>query len=587
MKEIKERMYSLLENKWGEIFIVSSLVLFISFIYKEILQYKYTGPDFFAILAGSADITEAVASPVASGFLGATWYRPFRGLTLHFDYLINDLDPFGYQLTNLILFIIAVVLVYLLVRQIFANKKIAFMSSLIFAFYPITMNVIPVVQRRSEILMAIFLILTILFLDRYLKTDNKIWQIFGGITSFLAFCSKDPAIVIVPLLVVFYIIVKKKNQELNLKELIYSFLPFAVSFVVFYAIRMLFIGNYSNVGSISKGLSALIINGGITIISFFRYMLYPVDVFGVDKYTVMNLNGYGVSIVYVVVAAAILIVVLLFIIYLFQKKIKILQLFNWDYLKNYFSISTFLLFWIFAYLSFLVIFGKFYDYYAYLATVPASVLISYYFFKQDKTFTNYFKKALIVIFVIYCVAASPIFASYINYNTSADAKEILVPELIDSIADIPDNASIYVIGTFGGVLGHGYASGLPPHSIAGLFALKCPTNNWEIIAVSQFVIADAEKLYSIDYSIEKKDGKITIELDGENVQFYKYLEFYKDPFPIRKNVYVSGDPYPYGQINNQTVIMENYADSDYLLICSVKDSNPQVSMISVEDIVNQ
>ncbi|GAG86509.1 unnamed protein product, partial [marine sediment metagenome] len=57
--------------------------------------------------------------------------------------------------------------------------------------------------------------------------------------------------------------------------------------------------------------------------------------------------------------------------------------------------------------------------------------------------------------MIYCVIASPIFTNFSNYKTSADAKETLVPALIDSTSEIPENATIYLVSTFGGVLGEG------------------------------------------------------------------------------------------------------------------------------------
>ena len=134
MKWVKRRFLSLIETREGEILLVSLLVILVTLIYREILQYKYTGSDFFAQIAGNSDITKALASPLSPEFLGDTWYRPVDAFTLYLDYTISGLNAFTYQLTNFVIFIVAIILIYLFVRQIFADKKLALLSSVIFAF---------------------------------------------------------------------------------------------------------------------------------------------------------------------------------------------------------------------------------------------------------------------------------------------------------------------------------------------------------------------------------------------------------------------------------------------------------------------
>ena len=591
MKEIKKRIFSLMETKKGEILFVSVLVIFVALVYREILQYKYTGPDFFAQIAGNTDITQALASPLSPVFLGDTWYRPVDAFTLYLNYTIGGLDPFIYQLTNFVIFIIAIVLVYLFVRQLFTNKKLALLSSFIFAFYPLIMLIAPVVTLRAEMLMTVFMILTLLFLDKYLETGNRLWQIFGVISGFLAISSKEAGFVMMPLLVIFYIIIKKKDQVLNLKKLIYNISPYIASIAFYFMLVFLFFNEYfaRGMSNVDKGISAFISDRAIVVFRFFESMIYPTDVLGLDKYTVINVYRndsnipYEVGFSYIVIAVIALISILWFILYLYKKNIKIRRLFNIQYLKNCFTINDFLLFWILSYFAFFVLYGKFNWHYNFLLIPPASILISYCLFKQEKSFKNKLKNIFIIIFVIYCVIASPIFTNFSNYKTSADAKETLVPALIDSTSEIPENATIYLVSTFGGVLGEGYAGGIPPHSLAGLFYLKYPTNNWKLIQVSQFAVTDADKPYSVNYTLKEENNKITVELYGENTQFYKYSDVSSHPLPIRKNVSISGDYYPYGHLN-QTIVIENYNVSDYLLICIAKVSRTSVTVIAIEDV---
>jgi len=587
VKEIKKRISFLMETTKGEILSVSFLAILVSLVYREILQYKYTGPDFFAQIAGNSDITQALAAPLSSEFLGDTWYRPVDAFTLYLNYTIGGLDPFIYQLTNFVIFIAAVILIYLFVRQIFADKKLALLSSSIFAFYPFIMHVMPIVTLRAEMLMTIFMILTILFLDKYLETGSRKWQIFGVISGFLAISSKEVAIVMMPLLVIFYIIVKKKDQVLNLKKLIYSISPYIASIVFYFILVFFLLGEYTarGISLVDKGISTFIMDRVTAVASFFESIIYPTDVLGLDKYTVINSYGNEVSIAYVIIAAIALIAILWFILYLFKKNIKIRKLFDIQYLKNCFTITDFFLFWILSYFVFFVLYGKFNFFYGFLIIPPASILIAYCFLKlkQEKPFKNNSKKTLIVIFVIYCIMASPIFGNFSNNRVAADVKEKLVPELIDSTAEIPENASIYIISMFGGVLGTGYSGGIPSHSLGGLFYLIYPTKHWNLIPVSQFVVTNADKPYSVNYTMAENNNKITIELYAENAQFYKYPAVSSHPLPTRKDVNVSGNLYPYGH-SNQTVVIEKYNVSDYLLICSAKEAKISVSIVAINDV---
>ncbi len=67
---------------------------------------------------------------------GETSYRPVVTLSYFFDYSLWRLNAFGYHLTNLLLHITNAVLLYFLINLIAKNKKIALLSSLLFALHP-------------------------------------------------------------------------------------------------------------------------------------------------------------------------------------------------------------------------------------------------------------------------------------------------------------------------------------------------------------------------------------------------------------------------------------------------------------------
>lgn len=583
-RKIKNMLSFLFETKKGEILLVLSLLFVVSLVYSNILSYKYTGEDFFAQVAGNTNLKDALAAPLSQNFLGDNWYRPVDAFTIYLDYTISGLNPFMYQFTNYFIFIFAIFLVYIFVREIFKDKKLAFLSSFIFGLYPLNMYIVPVAEFRAEMLVAVFIILTILFLDRYLDTKDKKWQIFGVISAFLVVGSKEIGFVMMPLLVLFYIILKEKNKQLNLKKLIYTISPYFASVVFYFSLVFIFLGSYGARGMslAGKSISAMIFDRITAATVFFKSLIYPVDVLGLDNFELTLNGGESIGLSWIFITVITLIFILFFVMHILRLRIKIRQLFNFHYLEKYFTKFSFLLFWIIAYFSFFVFYGKFNSYYAFLVMPPAAVLISTWYFKQEKLFKVNLKKIIVIIFIIYCVIASPIFTSYINYTVSGNAKEILVSEIIDSAAEIPENATIYAVCGFGGVLGEGYSTGIPPYSLKGLLHIKYGEKNWRIIQISQFVVQNANQPYSVNYTLEQLNDTIHIELFGENILFSKYPAVSSHNMPIREDVYVSGDLFPYGNFN-QTVIIEKYNISDYLYLCTAEESRAHASIISIKD----
>ena len=112
IEEIKQKFYSLMYTRKGEILFFLLLILIGLIIYKDVFFYKYTGADFFAQIAGNSNINDALAAPLSADFLGDNWYRPVDAVTIYLNYEIGGLDPFIYQLTNMIIFISAFMLLF-------------------------------------------------------------------------------------------------------------------------------------------------------------------------------------------------------------------------------------------------------------------------------------------------------------------------------------------------------------------------------------------------------------------------------------------------------------------------------------------
>ncbi len=93
-------------------------------------------------------------------------YRPLVTLSYAFDYQVGGLNPFGYHFVNIILHGANVALLYQVVRLLFGSDPIAFIAALLFAVHPIHTEAVAWIGGRSELLAALFFLLSWLF---YLK----------------------------------------------------------------------------------------------------------------------------------------------------------------------------------------------------------------------------------------------------------------------------------------------------------------------------------------------------------------------------------------------------------------------------------
>jgi tetratricopeptide (TPR) repeat protein len=111
-------------------------------------------------------------------------YQPLSWLTLGIDYTIGKMNPVGYHLTNLLLHLVNVVLVYILAFRLLTlslstspdTKKSAtpfvagaFITAVLFGVHPLRAESVAWVTERRDVLGAAFLLLTVL---AYLKAQS-------------------------------------------------------------------------------------------------------------------------------------------------------------------------------------------------------------------------------------------------------------------------------------------------------------------------------------------------------------------------------------------------------------------------------
>lgn len=143
-----------------------------------------------------------------------------KGSNLCLGFLLWKLNPIGYHLTNLLLHILNVLLVYLFVVQLVlltggTQKQEAsgfnaswvlqapFATAAIFAAHPIHVESVAYIKNRSDLLTLLFFLLSLMLLIRY-SLNNKIYAYLLSLFMFiLALFSKEMAFMIPPIFLCF------------------------------------------------------------------------------------------------------------------------------------------------------------------------------------------------------------------------------------------------------------------------------------------------------------------------------------------------------------------------------------------------
>lgn len=268
------------------------LIAVIAFMtYRDVLGYFFTGIDTIAIIESvriqsAEDIMMIFSRPLASDTpmpeVVQACYRPFCSLLFSLDYAIWGLNPFGYNLTNVLLHVLVSVLCFFVVRVLTKKTGMACISSIIFASHPVLVEGVSATVRRCDTLTTLFILLSLFLFLRYSDSlfKKRGHLILSILFYVLALGTKEIA-VIFPFMIFTYLISVSFSGEGRLthrfSESLKKSLPYLAVTLLYLALRTYIIrgiGGYvgKTVGFLEKFQTGLEI-----FFNYFANMLYPVD----------------------------------------------------------------------------------------------------------------------------------------------------------------------------------------------------------------------------------------------------------------------------------------------------------------------
>ena len=194
-------------------------------------------------------------------------YRPLQMFTYMIDYSIWGLNVLGYHITNTLLHILVALLIYWLIYILYNNRLLSFFTSIIFVVHPANTEVVSYISGRGDLLSVSFMLLCIIFYIKYLHSESIGLYLSILLSSILAILSKENALIL-PILLLLYHYAFKKRIQLKL------FLPILSAILIYILLRA------TSLTSFYYGLDALLhrVPGFfVAIIQYLRILLFPVN----------------------------------------------------------------------------------------------------------------------------------------------------------------------------------------------------------------------------------------------------------------------------------------------------------------------
>lgn len=153
------------------------------------------------------------------------YYRPTLDISMYLDYRLWGINPFGFHLTNILIFSFCCVAFYFLSLLLLNGfsvddpRKYAFISSIVFILHPMHVESVSWIAGRTDLLCGFFFVLAFIF--HMLSWDRLLFLLPAAVFFYLSLLSKEVALGF-PLVVIFFDILSGMYNRKNLlKYLIY------------------------------------------------------------------------------------------------------------------------------------------------------------------------------------------------------------------------------------------------------------------------------------------------------------------------------------------------------------------------------
>ncbi|MEO5673999.1 MAG: hypothetical protein ABIQ74_05080 [Chitinophagales bacterium] len=193
------------------------LIAAVLIVYLPSLNLGYTELDDSIFIKETRDYNKDLSNLVTSFHRGVfnetedVYYRPLLLDSFILNYQISGEDIKGWHLINVLLHLLAVLLLFHLLKKIGIEQWIAFLLALLFAVHPVLSQAVSWIPGRNDTLLGIFVFSFMIFAIEYTNT-KKIWYLAIQFAALLAgLFTKETAVFAAPAAWLLVVFLKRKN----------------------------------------------------------------------------------------------------------------------------------------------------------------------------------------------------------------------------------------------------------------------------------------------------------------------------------------------------------------------------------------
>jgi len=158
------------------------------------------------------------------------YYQPLVFITYSLDYSIWKLNYCGYHMTNLVIFIITLLPLYLVTIKLFKNKYISLVTLLLFAAHPVHIELVAWISGRPLLLAGLFIFTSLYFF--IISSEHILYMVISIFSLILAIIS-HPVSCLFPLII---LLLYSFPDFFKGKTLLYKsicFMPYFLTVMIF------------------------------------------------------------------------------------------------------------------------------------------------------------------------------------------------------------------------------------------------------------------------------------------------------------------------------------------------------------------
>ena len=192
-----------LNSGYFHLIIPALIILLTIIVYSRSLKNGFTNWDDDKMIIENKDIRSLNAQSISTMFSSfyVNMYHPLTTLSFAAEYHFFGTKPFPYHLTNLILHLLNILLVYWFIILISGRKETAGIVALFFAIHPMHVESVAWVTERKDVLYTFFFMGSLIAYHFFKKRKRPSYILLTFLLFLLSLLSKSAAVVL-PLILI-------------------------------------------------------------------------------------------------------------------------------------------------------------------------------------------------------------------------------------------------------------------------------------------------------------------------------------------------------------------------------------------------